>query len=227
MPPKSFPKLTAVALLAGLALTACSPSSSSGSTHTSSPSAPSTGTGGSSTPTGEASQAPPPGLGATGNISSPAAHPSIPATGGSPVAASGQQCASAQLTIAQTDENAGAGQMGFTITFTNTSDRSCTMDGYPGVSYEAVAGKPTGAPAARSGASYHTVTLAPHGTAGATFQDANGQSGYDSGTCQLTDATGLKVYPPGERTALFLPWKTQHCTGSGVHPATIGPVTQG
>jgi hypothetical protein len=143
------------------------------------------------------------------------------------VAAAGQQCTTDQLSVAQTNLGVGAGQLDFTITFTNNADQPCTMTGYPGVSYEALPGKPTGAPAARSGATYHTVTLAAHGTAGATFHDANGLSGYDPGTCKLTDATGLKVYPPGEKSALFLPWKTQHCTGTGVHAPLVGPVTQG
>ncbi|MCX4749889.1 DUF4232 domain-containing protein [Kitasatospora sp. NBC_01287] len=134
-------------------------------------------------------------------------------------------CTSAELSVAQTNPNVGAGQYYSTLVFTNTSSRTCTLAGYPGVSYVAAAGQQSGNPATRTGTQYATVTLAPHGTAKATLHDANGAGGYDPGQCQLTPAQGLRIYPPGEKAALFLPWQTQHCAGPSIHALTIGPLT--
>ena len=75
-----------------------------------------------------------------------------------------------------------------------------------------------------TGATYHTVTLAAHGTAYATMHDANGQGGYSKGQCDLTAVQGLRIYPPNQKGALFLPDRTEHCAGTGIHPLTIGPV---
>ncbi|MBC3842785.1 DUF4232 domain-containing protein [Streptacidiphilus sp. 4-A2] len=119
----------------------------------------------------------------------------------------------------------GAGQYYSTLVFTNTSSSTCTMTGYPGVSYVVANGVQSGNPATRSGGTVATVTLAPGGTASSVFHDSNGISGYTPQQCQLTPALGLRIYPPNERTALFLPWNTSHCAGLSIHPLSIGPVT--
>ncbi|MGF1426116.1 DUF4232 domain-containing protein [Kitasatospora sp. LaBMicrA B282] len=134
-------------------------------------------------------------------------------------------CTSAELSVAQTDPSVGAGQYYSTLVFTNTSSHTCTLDGYPGVSYVATAGQQSGNAATRTGETYAPVTLAPHGTAKATLHDANGISGYDPGQCQLSPAQGLRIYPPNQKAALFLPWQTQHCAGPTIHSLTIGPIT--
>lgn len=178
---------------------------------------------GTSAPTGAASGTP--GSGGSGGSggSVPTAAPapvSAPDTPAGPGA-----CTSAELSVAQSDPGVGAGQYYATLVFTNTSSRSCTLTGYPGVSYVATGGQQSGNPATRTGESYATVTLAPHGTAKATLHDANGIGGYDPTQCQLSPAQGLRIYPPGEKAALFLPWQTQHCAGPSIHSLTIGPLT--
>ncbi|GAA1945008.1 DUF4232 domain-containing protein [Kitasatospora viridis] len=245
------PKLAAAAalLVGGLALTACSssaapapgraaqPPSSAAATGGGAPStggAPSDGgsasTGGSST--GGSSTG---GSSTGGSSSTGGGNPTASAvgsttggssgTGGSTAAPSAAECTASQLTVAQTNPSVGAGQYYSTLTFTNTSGHTCSLTGYPGVSYVPQANGQSGNPAARTGDPYRTVTLAPGGTAHAAFHDANGVSGYDPGQCALAPATGLKVYPPDQRTALFLPWQTEHCTGPSIHAATIGPIT--
>ncbi|MFF7631541.1 DUF4232 domain-containing protein [Kitasatospora sp. NPDC008050] len=144
---------------------------------------------------------------------------------GSPGPAGPGGCTSSELTVAQSDPGVGAGQYYANLVFTNTSGHSCTLTGFPGVSYVAADGQQSGNPATRTGDSYRTVTLAPHGTAKATLHDANGMAGYDPGQCQLTSVKGLRIYPPGEKAALFLPWDTQHCAGASIHSLTIGPLT--
>lgn len=133
-------------------------------------------------------------------------------------------CASSQLKVSRADTGVGAGQRYLKLVFTNTAGSSCTLTGYPGVSYVKAAGVQSGNPAVRTGAAYHTVTLAAHGTAQATVHDSNGVGGYTPAQCQLTSVEGIRVYPPNQKAALFLPWKTQHCAGTGIHPLTIAPV---
>ena len=120
----------------------------------------------------------------------------------------------------------GAGQYYSTLVFTNTSGTSCTLTGFPGVSYVVANGVQSGNPAVRSGTSVGTVTLAPGGKASSVLHDSNGISGYTPQQCQLTAAQGLRIYPPNNKAALFLPWKTSHCAGLSIHPLTIGPVTK-
>jgi hypothetical protein len=136
-------------------------------------------------------------------------------------------CASSQLKVAQENADVGAGQYYATLVFTNISGTTCTLTGYPGVSYVGTGGVQSGNAAVRAGGSVTTVTLHPEGKASATLHDSNGISGYSPQQCDLSPAQGLRIYPPNQKAAMFLPWKTQHCAGLSIHPLTIGPVRQG
>ncbi|MBY8888569.1 DUF4232 domain-containing protein [Streptomyces sp. PTM05] len=136
-------------------------------------------------------------------------------------------CATSQLKATQQDASVGAGQYYSKVVFTNVSGTTCTLDGFPGVSYVKQAGVQSGNAAQRSGGPGHVVTLKPHGTASAVLHDANGIGGYDPSQCQLSQAQGLRVYPPNQKAALFIPWNTQHCAGPTIHSLTIGPVQAG
>lgn len=144
--------------------------------------------------------------------------------GASPGAAGTAACAGARLTVALRDTEVGAGQYNAKIVFTNTGSTSCTLTGYPGVSYVKAAGVQAGPAADRDGGSHGTVTLAPHATAYAEIHDSNGQGGYSDSQCELTRVEGLRIYPPNQKAALFLPDRTEHCAGTGIHPLTIGAV---
>ncbi|WP_425429042.1 DUF4232 domain-containing protein [Streptomyces vietnamensis] len=120
-----------------------------------------------------------------------------------------------------------AGSIYATLVFTNRSTATCTMTGYPGVSYVAQNGVQSGNAAVRQPGTITTVTLPPGGRAKAQLRDANGISGYDPARCKLSPAEGLRIYPPDQTAALFVPWKTEHCAGPTVHSLTIGPVQPG
>jgi len=139
--------------------------------------------------------------------------------------AGGSGCATSQLSVAQVNPSVGAGQYYSTLVFTNTSHSSCTLSGYPGVSYVVGGGVQSGNPAVRAGGTVATVTLAPGGKADSVLHDSNGIGGYSPQQCRLTAAQGLRIYPPNNTAALFLPWKTSHCAGLGIHPLSIAPVT--
>lgn len=213
-----------VAVLAAAALTLTACSSSGGarpSSDTAKDAAPAAGSGtaaGNSAAHSDSSTDSSPLSAATPNATGPS-------SGGVPGAhAAGSGCASSQLKVSRTAAGVGAGSQYFVLRFTNTSGSTCTLTGYPGLSYVAQAGTQSGNAADRDGTTYHTVTLKPGGSAGARVRDANGLSGYSTSTCKLATAQGLRIYPPNQKAALFLPWKTQHCSGSAVHALTVGPV---
>jgi hypothetical protein len=133
-------------------------------------------------------------------------------------------CTSSRLKVAQENSDVGAGQYYSTLVFTNVSGATCTLTGYPGVSYVGTGGVQSGNAAVRTGGSVTTVTLRPGGTASATLHDSNGISGYSPQQCDLSPAQGLRIYPPTLKAALFLPWKTQHCAGPSIHPLAVGPI---
>ncbi|WP_371477108.1 DUF4232 domain-containing protein [Kitasatospora sp. NBC_00315] len=163
---------------------------------------------------------------ASGSASESARTPA-PGASSRPPAAGGAvaSCRSDQLTVAQADPGVGAGQYYAELVFTNVSAAACTLTGYPGVSYVVADGVQSGNAAVRTtGTPAPTVTLGPRGTAKAALHDSNGVGGYPPEECMLTPAKGLRVYPPGEKAALFLPWDTEHCAGPTVHALTVGPV---
>ncbi|MDF3293171.1 DUF4232 domain-containing protein [Streptomyces silvisoli] len=202
-----------LAAVGALALTACSSGngSANASIGTGSGSANASSTGGS-------------GSSATGSGSSTAQGTQTSAQG----SAGGHACTTGQLKADQENPDVGAGQYYSKIVFTNASGSTCTLTGFPGVSYVKQGGVQSGNAAVRTGDHVTTVTLRAHGgKASAVLHDSNGVGGYDPGQCQLSAAQGLRVYPPNQKAALFIPWRHDHCAGPTVHSLTIGAITVG
>jgi hypothetical protein len=98
------------------------------------------------------------------------------------------------------------------LQLTNTGSSSCTLYGYPGVSWVAGAdGHQVGAAAQRqtdnSGNAQQTVTLAPGALASAPL-DIVDAAVIPPAECKPVPVRGLRVYPPGQTAALFLPLPT-------------------
>ena len=144
------------------------------------------------------------------------------------VAAAGSPSAPGRCTTGNLSVHLGAagGAAGSTyepLVFTNKGSASCTLDGYPGVSFVAPSsGKKVGAAASRN--PQHPaalVTLAPGATASALLQIAN-EANYPASTCQPTDVSGLRVYPPGATTALYVAFKApQKACSSNVNQLSV------
>lgn len=112
---------------------------------------------------------------------------------------------SLQTTVEQGDS--AAGELGYTISFTNTSDQACSLDGHPGVS--AVGnddGSQIGASATREGESAKSVVLIPNGHATAAVQAVNiGDNGGPLGdSCDPVAADGWRIYPPGSKKSVYV-----------------------
>jgi hypothetical protein len=113
------------------------------------------------------------------------------------------------------------------IDFTNTSSATCSLYGYPGVSL--VSGPPyrqIGLSAKRSPTvPVKLITLAPGATANAVVQIVEAQN-FPASSCDPTTATNLQIYPPNQRTAIYLPSTAQGCAKSS-QVLFISPVQSG
>jgi Protein of unknown function (DUF4232) len=120
---------------------------------------------------------------------------------------------------------AAAGSTYYPLEFTNTSNRRCQLSGFPGVS--AVSGGQLGSAAQRNRAhpTYH-VTLVPGATAHTIVQIVD-VGNFDSSKCKPTDATILRVYPPGQFTAAEIPFGFRACSAKGPSFLSVEPVQPG
>jgi hypothetical protein len=201
--------LLAVPLLAAGVLAAGCAASSTSSAAAGSP------TGGASTSASPASSgAASSGAASTGGASAGAASSGPSASASSSDAASGTPvCTSADLKVSL-GGGAGAGmsQNHIGLQLRNVGASACTVYGYPGVSWVAGAdGHQVGAAAERqadnSGSGERTVTLAPGALASAPL-DIVDAAVIPASQCKPVPVRGLRVYPPGNTAALFLPLPT-------------------
>lgn len=98
-----------------------------------------------------------------------------------------------------------AGSYGVALILTNTGDRTCELQGWPGVAFVGGGdGTQLGAPATLDRSSEHpTVPLAPGGYAEAILtmvQAAN----FDAAECEPQQSEGFRVYPPGSTLSLYI-----------------------
>lgn len=123
-------------------------------------------------------------------------------------------CTVGDLTVSLGASEGTAGTMYRALVFANSGDRTCVIQGFPGVSYVAGDdGHQVGEAATRSGTKGAAVSLKPGATAAAPvgFRDI---MAFDPAVCGTTDVRGLRVYPPHERKAEFVPFTTKGCTNA-------------
>ena len=159
-------------------------------------------------------------------VSTPSSAPSstaatTPAT--PPSTPSAPACSPADLsaTVNASPGGAAAGSTYYPLNFTNTSNSSCYLYGYPGVSFvTAPSGSQIGEPASRNPAvAPRTVILPPGGTAHVTIQVVDALN-YSKSDCKPVTAHWLKVFPPGQFTALYVKFSSLTC--SAKLPAKLG-----
>lgn len=95
----------------------------------------------------------------------------------------------------------GAGSVYYPLVFTNTTSRTCTLDGFPGVSLLRGDGSVIGKPADRQGAGAATVRIAPGRTVEADLHTLN--QGVKGNGC-WRKPTLIMVYPPGSTESMTL-----------------------
>jgi Protein of unknown function (DUF4232) len=125
-----------------------------------------------------------------------------------------ERCTTAELTGSLGPPDGAAGSIYRTLILTNTGNRSCELTGFPGVSYVAgEQGEQIGPAAAMLGDRGGPVPLAVGAAAGAQLRLVN-VGNYDVAACRPTPVRGLRVYPPGDTAALFVPLDGVGCAGT-------------
>jgi hypothetical protein len=140
---------------------------------------------------------------------------------------SSNRCRTSHLKVALGQADGAAGSTSIPIVFTNTGSTTCTMYGFPGVSFvTGDSGQQVGSPAKRTGTTPKTVTLAPGRSAHANLRTVQ-VGNFDAAQCKPVTVRGFRVYPPDETAAVFLPDQTQACSAPGIGVPDIQPVVSG
>jgi hypothetical protein len=110
--------------------------------------------------------------------------------------------------------DAAAGSVYYTLKFTNQSGRSCTLNGYPGVSAVGLRGQRLGSAASRTPSRGRPVSLANDETASALLQISQAAN-FPESACHRVSAAGLRVYPPDQTASKVVPIPFPACSRRG------------
>jgi hypothetical protein len=120
-----------------------------------------------------------------------------------------------------------AGSTYTALVFSNISNSTCTLYGYPGVSL--AGGSPVkqiGQPADENSAtSRQLITLQPGVTGNALLKISDALN-YPAGTCDPVNAHYLQIYPPNQTTPVYVAYKTKACA-KPVHTLLINAMRAG
>jgi hypothetical protein len=210
--------LAAAAAVAGAA-TGCTSAASSSSAAASSAASSVAAT------TAAASSAAPSSAAATSAAATSATSPHAVS---SPAPSSSTACPTRDLAAKVGLAQGAAGSTYQVIDFTNISNTTCTLYGYPGVSL--AAGIPVtqvGAAASRSTVTAASVvTLAPGQTANALLRITQALN-YPTAKCSPVATTYLQIFPPDQFTPIYLAYKSTGCTKSAVNLLSISVMAAG
>ena len=177
---------------------------------------------------GAGSTATTPAAGSTATATTAAPQPGASSAGTTAPAPQPGPCGTAALRVTLgSQEGAAAGHFYRTLDFTNVSGASCTLYGYPGVSFvTAIGGSQIGAAASRSPASKLLIVLAPGKKAHAVL-DLLDVLNFPSSQCAATNAHWIKVYPPNQFSATYVPWTAMVCSKPKPVYLSVAPVRHG
>jgi hypothetical protein len=182
-------------------------------------------------------------LAGCGSSSSPSAHPTAtvtvtvtvtaaPATSPAPLtpaptATGPAGCLTAALTASLGPGSGAAGSSYYPIEFTNVSGTTCSLYGYPGVSFVAASGLQVGA-AATEDPTYPRllVTVTPGSTVHAELRITDAQN-YPPSTCDPVTVHQLRIFPPGQTSALTIGRIATACSSTSVHILSVQTVQPG
>lgn len=146
-----------------------------------------------------------------------ASTPPPPATGSSisPHATGPAACATSGLSVKLGAGNGAAGSTFFPIVFTSISSSSCSLFGYPGVSFvTGQGGSQVGSAASRDATQpARSIVLAAGGVAHATLRVVQAGN-FPAASCQPTTVSTLKIFPPGQTGPLYLAFTSKTCAST-------------
>jgi hypothetical protein len=152
--------------------------------------------------------------------------PATPATSPAPPVGP-SACPAMALTVSLGPGNGAAGSTYYPIEFTNSSGTTCSLYGYPGVSFVTASGTQVGAAAAEDPTYPRMmVTLTPGGTVHAEIRITDAQN-YPPSTCDPVAANQLRIFPPGQTSALYLGMTAMGCSNTSVQILSVQTVQPG
>ena len=226
------------ALVATLAVAGCSFSGSASSPAGSTPHAsatastatPSTAAPSTTTPPATSRTSPPPSPSTPAGQQPPASPPPGTAAGSAGSDdADPSRCATADLTISVATGQGAMGALYDSVVLKDTGSSTCTLYGYPGVSYVAGPdGHQVGAAASRdiTGSSPQRVTLGPGDVAHAALKIVHYEA-YPTERCQPQPVDGYRIYPPGSKDAAFVRQGGSTCSAQDSGVLSVQPVVPG
>jgi hypothetical protein len=161
---------------------------------------------------------------ATGSSTSAASAPPAAATTTTPAGPPG--CLASGLHARLGVSQGTAGTIYQVVELTNTSGGTCTLYGYPGVSFvTGQGGSQVGKPASKDKVTTPAlVTLAPGRKANMLL------AVHDAGAfpnCNMTNVDWLKIYPPGDFGAVYVQYSTQACADPSLSIMSVTAVRSG
>lgn len=124
------------------------------------------------------------------------------------------ECQVTDLKLSLGGGEGAAGTVYRELRFTNIGSRTCVIQGFPGVSYVAGDdGHQVGPAAYRVGKKGPPISLKPGMTVHAPVGFVQVRN-YDPAVCKPTKVRGLRVYPPHEYDAMYLPAPGTGCAGN-------------
>ena len=138
------------------------------------------------------------------------------------------RCVSSDLRASLGQSLGAAGTLHIALLLTNGSRFTCTLDGYPGVSFTAgTDAHQIAAPAQRdSRFSAAPVVLAPGASAHVSVEVAD-YGNYGQQVCQPVQATGYRIFPPGSTGSLLIGAPQMVCSKPGVQSFQTSVVRTG
>lgn len=114
-------------------------------------------------------------------------------------------CATSQLAVFLGDQDGAAGSTYINIIFINIGATECVLQGYPGVSLVGFGnGTQIGAPAARDFNAAPLISLPPGISTSSRVRITRAEN-FDPSWCSPQPIDGLRIYPPEETHAAFVP----------------------
>ena len=152
------------------------------------------------------------------------AAPGRPASTTRAPASPASPCSSADLIVwAGIPGSGAAGSFTYQLELSNISNHACSLYGYPGVSAVGSHGNQLGSAAIRDPS--HPVRLVTLGRGATSHVELRitDVANYPAASCHPVKSYGLRVYPPNDRRAQFVPFSFRACQRSG--PKFLGVST--
>ncbi|MCW4355799.1 DUF4232 domain-containing protein [Hoyosella sp. YIM 151337] len=138
-------------------------------------------------------------------------------------------CTTAELDVSLGEPQGAAGSTVYALIFTNVSGDTCTLQGFPGVSYVTGAdGSQIGRAAERSGATGGAVSLNPDGQASARIRAVDVEN-YPADVCDPMQVAGFRIYPPNDYDSLYVANSATACANinADAHQLDVTTVVPG